>query len=118
MNSKDTTLDGRVVAFGYFYLTAQNILSTIIGVLGYSFLTRSVSQVDVGALAGLTLFATLLQILSDLGLSSSLAKFVSEPKGRGEGAARYLISAVALRGAITSTLSLLLLITPVLTSFT
>jgi len=111
MTNKDTALDGRVVAFGYVYLTAQNIISTFIGVLGYSFLTRSVSQVDVGALAGLTLLATFLQILSDLGLSSSLAKFVSELKGRGEGAASYLISAITFRGVIASTLSLLLLIT-------
>jgi O-antigen/teichoic acid export membrane protein len=76
MTNKDTALDGRVVAFGYFYLTAQNILSTVIGVLGYSFLTRSVSQVDVGALAVLTLLVTFLQIFSNLGFSSSLAKFV------------------------------------------
>jgi O-antigen/teichoic acid export membrane protein len=60
MSDRDIAINGRVVAFGYFYLTAQNILSTIIGVLGYSYLTRSVSQVDVGALAGLTLLATLL----------------------------------------------------------
>jgi O-antigen/teichoic acid export membrane protein len=112
MNNKDTALEGRVVAFGYFYLTAQNILSTIIGVLGYSFLTRSVSQVDVSALAGLTLLATFLQILSDPGLSSSLAKFVSELRDRDEGTASYLISAITFRGVIASTLSLLLLLIP------
>jgi O-antigen/teichoic acid export membrane protein len=110
ISDRNTALNVRVVAFGYFYLTARNILSTLIGVLGCPFLTKSVSQVDVNALAGLTLLATLLQTLSDLGLSSSLAKFVSELRGRGEGTASYLISAITFRGAIAYTLSLLLLL--------
>jgi O-antigen/teichoic acid export membrane protein len=112
ISDRNTALNVRVVAFGYFYLTARNILSTLIGVLGCPFLTKSVSQVDVNALAGLTLLASLLQTLSDLGLSSSLAKFVSELRGRGEGTASYLISAITFRGAIAYTLSLLLLIIP------
>jgi len=48
MSSESSTIDWRFVTFGYVYLTVQNILSTLIGVLGYSFLTRSISQVDVG----------------------------------------------------------------------
>lgn len=36
----------RTVVFGYVYLTVQNVLSTFIGVLGYSFLTRCVSHVE------------------------------------------------------------------------
>ena len=57
MSSESSIVDWRIVAFGYVYLTVQNILSTLIGVLGYSFLTRSISQVDVGVVAGLTLLA-------------------------------------------------------------
>ncbi|MCC6018807.1 MAG: hypothetical protein LM601_07240, partial [Candidatus Verstraetearchaeota archaeon] len=71
-------VDERTVVFGYFYLAVQNVLSMFIGVLGYSFLTRCVSQVDVGVLAGLTLLASFFQLVSDFGLGSSLAKFVSE----------------------------------------
>jgi hypothetical protein len=52
MSDGDVALDGRAVAFGYVYLTVQNILSTFIGVLGYSLFARSVSQVDVGATDG------------------------------------------------------------------
>jgi len=76
MSSESSTIDWRFVAFGYVYLTIQNVLSTLIGVLGYSFLTRSISQVDVGVVAGLTLLASFFQLLSDYSLNSSLAKFV------------------------------------------
>jgi hypothetical protein len=61
MSGESLTFDWRFVAFGYVYLTVQNILSTLIGVLGYSFLARSVSQVDVGVVAGLTLLVSFFQ---------------------------------------------------------
>jgi len=112
MSEIGAALDGRLVAFGYLYLTIQNILSTLIGVLGYAILTRSISQVDVGAIAGLTLLATLFQLLSDFGLSSSLAKFVSELKGRGEGSLSYLLSTLIFRFTIASSSSLFLPLFP------
>jgi hypothetical protein len=46
MSDSYVAVGGRVVASGYVYLTIQNILSTIIGVLGYSFLIRCISRVD------------------------------------------------------------------------
>jgi hypothetical protein len=52
MSSKPSTFDWRFVAFGYVYPTAQNILSMLIGILGYSFLTKSIIQVDVDVIAG------------------------------------------------------------------
>jgi O-antigen/teichoic acid export membrane protein len=112
MSSESSTFDWRFVAFGYVYLTAQNILSTLIGVLGYSFLTRSISQVDVGVVAGLTLLSSFFQLLSDFGLNQSLAKFVSELKGRGEGSSSHLFSAMVFRVALASFLSLLLFLFP------
>ena len=112
MSSESSTFDWRFVAFGYFYLTVQNVLSTLIGVLGYSFLTRSVTQVDVGVVAGLTLLASFFQLLSDFGLNQSLAKFVSELKGRGEGSSSHLLSAMVFRIALASFSSLLLFLFP------
>jgi len=44
---KDMVVDGRAAAFGYFYLTTQNILSMLIGVLKHSFLSKSVSQINL-----------------------------------------------------------------------
>ena len=90
MSVRDAAFDGRLVALGYLYLTAQNILSTLIGVLGYAFLTRSLSQVDVGAIAGLTLLTTLFSS----SLSSSLAKFVSELRDRGRWISSYPLSLI------------------------
>jgi len=101
-------MDARGVAHGSIYLTVQNLLSALIGVLGYSFLTRNISQVDMGAVVGLTLLASLLQLLPDLGLSSSLAKFVSELRGRGEDASGYFISALFLRLPLSILFSALL----------
>jgi len=89
---RDAAFDGRLVALGYLYLTAQNILSTLIGVLGYAFLTRSLSQVDVGAISGLTLLTTLFS--SSQTLSSSIAKFVSELRDRGRWISSYPLSLI------------------------
>jgi O-antigen/teichoic acid export membrane protein len=102
----------RTVVFGYVYLTVQNVLSMFIGVLGYSFLTRCVSQVDVGVLAGLTLLASFFQLVSDFGLGSSLAKFVSEFRGRGEDPSSYFLSTVVFRFTFAFLLSLLLFLFP------
>ena len=108
MSADRVVFGERDVAFGYFYLTVQNVLCTVIGVLGYSFLARSVSQVDVGAVAGLALLASLFQLLSDFGLSSSLAKFVSELMGRGKNPSGYFLSAFVFRASLALVLSLLL----------
>jgi O-antigen/teichoic acid export membrane protein len=43
------------VALGSIYLTLQNILSTLIGVLGYAYLSRAVTQEEMGVIAGVTL---------------------------------------------------------------
>jgi polysaccharide transporter, PST family len=104
--------DRKDIAFGYIYLTAQNIISVIIGVLGYSLLVRSITQEEIGVLAGLTLLGSFFQILSSLGLGSSLAKFISELMGRRENTSSYLLSAVLLVAASASSLSLLLLLFP------
>jgi len=102
----------RDVAYGSVYLTVQNILSTFIGVLGYSFLTRCVSQVDVGVVAGMMMLSSLLQLLSDLGFSSSIVKFVSEFRGRGEDASGFFISALFIRLPLSILFSILLFLFP------
>jgi O-antigen/teichoic acid export membrane protein len=71
-----------------------------------------VSQVDVGVLAGLTLLASFFQLVSDFGLGSSLAKFVSEFRGRGEDPSDYFLSTVVFRFTFAFLLSLLLFLFP------
>ena len=65
----------------------------------------------MGVMAGLTLLASFIQLLSDFGLNHSLAKFVSELKGRGEGSSSHLLSDMVFQGCssillVPSTISL------------
>ena len=89
------------VAVGSIYLTLQNILSTLIGVLGYAYLSRAVTQEEMGAIAGVTLLYSLVQTVVDLGINSSIAKFVSEDIGKGLDPSRHVVSALTLRLPLT-----------------
>ena len=68
------------VAVGSIYLTLQNILLTLIGVLGYAYMARVVTPAEMGVTAGITLLASLIQIIVNLGLNSSIAKFKQKIK--------------------------------------
>lgn len=109
MSDKNTAIDARSIAYGSIYLATQSLLSTFIGVIGYTFLTRRISQAEIGAIAGLTLIASLFQLLSDFGFASSLAKFVSELRGRNEDVTGYLVSALFFRILPASLFSFILL---------
>jgi len=85
------------VAVGSVYLTLQNVLSTIVGVSGYAFMARVITREEMGLIAGLTFTAAFVQLISNLGLDSSIAKFVSELKGKGENVSPHILSALALR---------------------
>jgi len=97
------------VALGSIYLAVQNILSMLIGVLGYAFLARIITQEEMGMVAGLTLLTTLVQLLSDFGLNSAIAKFVSELKGRRIDISAHVFSALFFRILVGSLITLVLL---------
>jgi len=99
----------RGVALGSIYLSIQNVLSTLIGVFGYAFLARAITQEEMGAIAGLTLLLSLIQLLSEFGLNTSLAKFVSELKGKGV-IASHVVPAFLFRLPISIFLSSILYI--------
>jgi len=82
------------------YLTLQNILSTIIGVLGYAYMARVITPAEMGVIAGITLLASLIQIIVNLGLNSSIAKFISENIGKGADYSKYVISSLVLSRAL------------------
>lgn len=88
--SRDSELNAVSVVLGSIYLTLQNIISTIIGIFGYTFMARMITQEQMGAIAGLTFIISLVQLLSDFGLNASIAKFISELKGRQEGSSKYI----------------------------
>mgnify|MGYP005843575409 CR=1 FL=1 len=48
-------LSASKVAVDSIYLTLQNILFTLIGVLGYAYISRAITQEEMGVIAGGTL---------------------------------------------------------------
>jgi len=93
----DGEFDSYKVALGSIHLTLQNILSTIIGLLGFAFLARMITQEEMGIIAALTFLTSLVQIVSDFGLHASLAKFVSESMGKREDFSIHVLSSLGFR---------------------
>ncbi|MBC7129697.1 oligosaccharide flippase family protein, partial [Candidatus Bathyarchaeota archaeon] len=89
------------VAVGSIYLTLQNILSTLIGVLGYAYMARAITQEEMGVIAAATLLCSLVQTLIGFGLNSSIAKFVSEDIGKRTDPSKHVTSALILRLPLT-----------------
>jgi len=85
------------VFVGSVYLILQNIVSTVVGVLGYSFMARMISQEEMGVVAGITLLHSLVQVLVDFGLNTSIIKFVSESIGRKTSYAKHVFSTIFFR---------------------
>ena len=97
------------VAVGSIYLVVQNVVSTVIGVLGYAFMARLVTQEEMGVVAGVTLLHSLVQVLVDFGLNTSIARFVSESIGRKTGYAKHVFSALIFRLLVSIAVFILIL---------
>lgn len=85
------------VASGSIHLTLQSILSTLIGIFGLAFLARTITQEEMGILTAITLVTMFVQLASDFGLTTSLAKYVSELKGRNEDISTHFFSALIFK---------------------
>jgi stage V sporulation protein B len=90
-------VDAAQVAKGSIYLTLQNIISPLIGVFGFAFLARAVTTNEMGVIAGLLLLLSLVPLLSEFGLNTSILKHVSELFGKGESISGIVISASTFR---------------------
>lgn len=100
MNEK-IDLSAPKVAVGSIYLTLQSILSTLIGVLGYAYMSRAITREGMGVIAGVTLLCSLIQTVVDLGINSSIAKYVSEDIGKGVNYSSHVAAALTLRLPLT-----------------
>jgi len=100
--NESNEFDAYKVAVGSIHLTLQNVLSTLIGVLGLAFLARMITQEEMGIVAALSLLISLVHMSSDFGLSASLAKFVSELTGKGEDVSTHVLSCLSFRLLISS----------------
>ncbi|MBS7611074.1 polysaccharide biosynthesis protein [Candidatus Bathyarchaeota archaeon] len=101
-----TELSITSAAVGSVYLTLQNIFSTLIGVLGYAYMARVITQEEMGVIAGVTMLCSLIQTGIDLGICSSIAKLISEDIGRGLDYSKHIVSALMLRLALILTVTL------------
>ncbi len=95
------TMDASDVASGSMYLTVQNVFTNLIGVFGLTYLARAITQEQMGMLTALTLASSFIQMISDFGLATSLPKFVSELKGRGEDLSAHILAAVIFKIPVT-----------------
>lgn len=91
------TMDTSDVASGSIYLTVQNVFTNLIGIFGLTYLARAITQEQMGILTELTLVSSFIQTISDFGLATSLPKFVSELKGRGEDSSAHILAAIIFK---------------------
>jgi len=91
------TMDASDVASGSIYLTVQNVFTNLIGVFGLTYLARAITQEQMGMLTALTLVSSFIVMISDFGLTTSLPKFVSELKGRGEDSSAHILAAIVFK---------------------
>ena len=95
------TLEAPEVATGSIYLTLQNLFTNLIGVFGLTYLARAITQEQMGMLTALTLVNSFIPLVSDFGLASSLPKFISELKGRGEDVSAHILATLVFKIPVT-----------------
>lgn len=101
-----TELSITSVTVGSLYLTLQNLLSIIVSVLGYAYMARIISPEEMGIVASITMLCSFIQTGVDLGMSSSIAKFVSEDIGKGLDYSKHVVSALILKFILTLAVTL------------
>ena len=104
------TMDASDVASGSMYLTVQNVFTNLVGIFGLTYLARAITHEQMGILTALTLISTFVQMVSDFGLTTSLPKFVSELKGRGEDSSAHILAVVIFKVPATLVPCLVLLV--------
>jgi len=80
---KMAEMDSTRLVRGSAYLATQSIVTTLIGAVALAFTARILTQVEMGVAVVLTLILGLAQVLTDLGFSGGLTKFVAEYRGKG-----------------------------------
>jgi len=70
------------IAKGSVYLVTQSIITTTVAAIAFGFIARNLKPAEMGVTIALTLTLGVAQLLSDLGFSSGLAKYVAEYRGK------------------------------------
>lgn len=75
-------MDSARLVRGSAYLVTQSVITTIIGVVALAFVARILTQAEMGVTVALTFTQVMAQVLSDLGFSTGLTKYVAEYRGK------------------------------------
>ena len=74
--------DAARIAKGSAYIVIQDVIAAVVGAIGFVFVSRILTQTEMGITVVLTLTMGAAQVLSDLGFSRGLTKYVAEYRGR------------------------------------
>jgi len=77
-----TEVDATRLVRGSVYLVTQSVVTTVIGAVALALIARILTQVEMGVTVALTLVLGMAQVLSDLGFSGGLTKYVAEYRGK------------------------------------
>jgi len=77
-----TETDAARVAKGSAILVTQSLVTNAIGAVALAFIARMLTQTEMGVTVALTLILSIAQVLSDLGFSRGLTRFIAEYRGR------------------------------------
>ncbi|UCG44710.1 MAG: oligosaccharide flippase family protein [Candidatus Bathyarchaeota archaeon] len=92
-----TEVDAARLVRGSVYLAGQSVVTTLIGAVALAFTARILTQVEMGVAVVLMLTLGLAQVVTDLGFSGGLTKFVAEFRGRGEDFTSMSFGAVGVK---------------------
>jgi Membrane protein involved in the export of O-antigen and teichoic acid len=104
-------MDSARLARGSAYLITQSVATTIIGTATLAFIARALTQVEMGVTVALTLILDMAQVLSDLGFSSGLTKYVAEYRGKEVDYTFMSFGAVLIKGFISGFAAVLCVLT-------
>lgn len=77
-----TEIDAVRVVKGSTYLVTQSVVTSMIGAVALAFIARILTRAEMGVTVALTLTLGMAQVLSDLGFSGGLTKYVAEYRGK------------------------------------
>ena len=70
------------IAKGSAYLMIQNVATEVIGLIAFAFVARLLTREEMGITVAFTLTVVVAEVISDLGFSSGLTKYIAEYRGR------------------------------------
>jgi len=100
-----TETDGTSIAKGSAYLVTERMVNTVIRAVAFAFIARILTQTEMGVTVALTLTLSVGQLLSDLGFSSGLAKYIAEYRGRNADYSPLLFSGFLIKTLIAGSIA-------------